>query len=75
MILNEAYNIPTAAPEIDDMPGALNKFREWRGNEALKMADLISFLKSCSQDRDEFLSSFTVAPMVISGRYIVQKLV
>lgn len=74
MILQETNNIPVAAPEIDDMPSALNQFREWRGNSAITMADFVSFLKNVSPERADFFAQLTVQSQVISARYVIQKL-
>ena len=72
MILNETNNLPIATPQINDMPGALNRFRDFKGNDTLQMSHLITFLQTISPDRDAFFKTFNNQPVVISARYIIQ---
>jgi len=59
MIIKSSQNTPVAAPQFADTNAALVRYRTFRNNQVLTMADFLKFVTTPGTDRDEFLKLFT----------------
>ena len=74
MILTEKNNAPSLAPSCNDLQALLLKYRAFKENDVIFMADLIHFLLKPSSDRDDFYFILNKSYTMISGKAVVQNL-
>jgi len=70
MILKQQHNTPVTAPQFDNMTGALLKYRNFRDDQIIGMADFLKFVTMPSSDRDEFLNLFVGEVVVRNNMYV-----
>ena len=66
----------TTTVEIKDIEAALIKYRAMQGNNAKTLSDFVSFLSFPTIERESFLQSLTLSPVVcdtiIRAQYVIR---
>jgi hypothetical protein len=70
MIIEELINTPEAAPEIENLSGALVAYREFRNEPALQMADMLEFISIPGVERDRFYDTLSSNTNIMNERYV-----
>jgi len=72
MIINENFNLPVGALEINNIQLALDSFRTYKGNSTISAEAFIEFLSVPGKDRDGFLAMFQRTASLMNDTYVRQ---